>query len=114
LNYLVKIDEEGKLRWARNNELVDTAAGKWKDLGNGLGVAPTDGAEPLEIQPHHRNSFDDSSIDSEQADHYLGYAATGGNGVPKMLKSRFTTAGLMDRLLRKTVRRNTWIYVAVR
>jgi hypothetical protein len=105
LNYLVKIDSEGKLRWARNNELVDTSAGHWKDLGGGMGIAPTDGTEPLVTGLHHRNSFSDSSIagSSDQASHYLGHNAGGGNRVSKMFKSRFTTAGLTDRLLRKTV-----------
>ncbi|KAF8527884.1 hypothetical protein BU17DRAFT_61250 [Hysterangium stoloniferum] len=41
--WAVQIDSQGKLRWARNGELVDTTAGKWKTLGDGMGIAPTDG-----------------------------------------------------------------------
>ncbi|KIJ45540.1 hypothetical protein M422DRAFT_166294, partial [Sphaerobolus stellatus SS14] len=119
LNYLVKVASDGKLRWARNNETVDTTAGKWKDLGNGMGVVPTEGEELAEASAlRHRTSFDDSapSSTSSEASHYLGTRADS-NRIMRLLRGRFTVAGLTDRLLRKTasssVKRNTWIYVTV-
>ena len=37
LNYMVDIDEHGRLRWVRNGQLVETSR-KWKDAGNGEGI----------------------------------------------------------------------------
>ena len=97
------IDPEGKLRWARNNELVDTGAGKWKDLGDGLGIAPADSMEPPGTALHHRDSFSESTDSVNEANHYLELETRGSNRVSRMLKGRFTTVGLTDGLLRKTV-----------
>ena len=41
--------------------MVDTAAGKWKDIGGGLKIAPADDTEPPEAALYHRTSFGDSS-----------------------------------------------------
>lgn len=113
----MKIDEEGKLRWAKNNEFVDTAAGHWKDAGDGSGIVPQDGSE-VEDTPRRRDSFNsvspESSITSEQdnaATHYVG-SNEGKTRLSRLLRRHFTLNGLLDRLLRKTVRRNTWIYVS--
>lgn len=37
-NYLVDVKEDGLLYWHRNGRKVDTAKGKWEDLGKGRGV----------------------------------------------------------------------------
>jgi len=120
LNYLVKIDDKGKLRWARNNELVDTSSGRWKDAGGGQGIVPEDVAKQVEnVSP--RGSFDsvpsvsaDSSLSPEQeniATHYVG-DTKGKSRVTRLIKRHLTVRGMMDRLLRKTVQKNTWIYVS--
>jgi hypothetical protein len=119
LNYLVKVDEEGKLRWARNNELVDTTAGHWKDSTNGGGIIPQD--IPERPSTRHRQSFasstsssssSSSSSDAEAAAmHYTGNQRE--NRLVQWYKRHFTLRGVSDRLLRKTVKRNTWIYVSV-
>ncbi|KAK7468805.1 hypothetical protein VKT23_003306 [Stygiomarasmius scandens] len=115
LNYLATVDEEGKLRWARNNELIDTSAGHWKDAGNGGGIVPDD----LPDRPisHQRDSFETSSSsssssseESNAAMHYAG-PPKGKNRWSRAFHKYFTVKGLLDRMLRKTVRRNTWIYV---
>jgi hypothetical protein len=125
LNYLVKIDDEGKLRWGRNNELVDTSAGRWKDAGGGAGIVPEDvpTGRKTEDVPPPRDSFDsvpsvsaDSSLSPEQLEenpvtHYMS-DSKGKTRLTKFIKRHFTVHGMMDRLLRKTVRRNTWIYVS--
>ncbi|KAJ7293492.1 hypothetical protein C8J57DRAFT_1269182 [Mycena rebaudengoi] len=52
---------------------------------------------------------DDSAVVDNAATHYAG--AQGGKY--RWLRKRFTPHGIVDRLLRKTVKRNTWIYVSV-
>ncbi|SJL05481.1 uncharacterized protein ARMOST_08849 [Armillaria ostoyae] len=114
LNYLVKIDAQGRLRWDRNNELIDTSAGHWKDSGNGQGIIP----EEIPQRPARHGSFassmSSSSISSEESDevnHYIGNEK-GKSKVTRMFHRYFTIKGITNRLLRKTVRRNTWIFVS--
>lgn len=115
LNYLVKIGEDGRLYWEKNNQLVDTTAGDWKDAGRGQGIVP-------ESMPTHHldlrksvlsNTISNNSKDQENAaTHYTGQPK-GRNSLYKYLRGYFTTRGMVDRLLRKTVKRNTWIYISV-
>ncbi|KIY65136.1 hypothetical protein CYLTODRAFT_357304, partial [Cylindrobasidium torrendii FP15055 ss-10] len=119
LNYLVSIDSKGKLRWSKNNELVDTTAGRWKDSGDGAGIVPEDvpvsGTRPA--GPTQRTSFSSSasslsSSDDSAAAHYAG-EKKGRNPVSKAFHRYFTLKGIFGKLLRKTIRKNTWIYVTV-
>lgn len=123
LNYLVQVDSDGKLRWSRNGELVDTTAGRWTDGGHGRGIVPMEHPEPTAIQ--HRHSFvtapSSPSSEStrlsggevEQVMHYYAGRQISRNPVQRILWRNFTLRGLLDRLLRKTIKRNTWIYVSV-
>ncbi|KAJ8083943.1 hypothetical protein PM082_002710 [Marasmius tenuissimus] len=119
LNYLVDIDQEGKLRWARNNELVDTTPGHWKDSGDGSGIVPEDSSERSRTPPEPRGSFESvssassSSVDSNAAMHYVD-ESKGKNAWSRTFRRYFTVRGMLNRLLRKTVRRNTWIWVTDR
>ncbi|KAJ7244710.1 hypothetical protein B0H12DRAFT_231563 [Mycena haematopus] len=75
LNYLVDIDPEGRLRWARNHQLVDTTAGRWKDSENGNGIIPDEvSIRQALVQGSSLEST--SSRDSEALDtaatHYTG------------------------------------------
>ncbi|KAL0951312.1 hypothetical protein HGRIS_008018 [Hohenbuehelia grisea] len=113
LNYLVKIDEQGKLRWARNNRFVDTTAGHWKDAGNGQGIIPEDLSLKVEkISAGTRSSSisSQSELQENMATHYVG-TVEGKYRWSRTLKKYLTIHGIMNRLLRKTVQRNTWIYV---
>ncbi|KAG8928800.1 hypothetical protein FRC02_006442 [Tulasnella sp. 418] len=118
LNYLVEIDSEGKLRWARNHEYVDTTPNRWKDAGDGKGIVPTDGNEDdkYDTTLHRRRSFDESSLSSsdleeEQAKHYAGDPEPDVGPIRRLWRNNFTMKGMTDRILRKTVQKNTWIYV---
>ncbi|KAA1468710.1 hypothetical protein DENSPDRAFT_485592 [Dentipellis sp. KUC8613] len=117
LNYLVEIDSDGKLHWARNKMLVDTTAGHWKDAGNGEGIVPED--EP-DAPPRPSTNVPSSSTSSRSASsgsldnaamHYIG-VPKGRNKLMRAFWRNFTIRGLGEKLLRKTVRRNTWIYVS--
>ncbi|KAJ6604565.1 hypothetical protein DFH09DRAFT_898433, partial [Mycena vulgaris] len=115
LNYLVEIDSQGRLCWARNHEVVDTTAARWKDSGGGHGIVPDD--VPLrEALVRGQSLVSTSSHDSAALDtaatHYTG-SQRGKYRWTRELRKRFTLHGIVDRLLRKTVKRNTWIYVSV-
>ncbi|TFK92774.1 hypothetical protein K466DRAFT_479925, partial [Polyporus arcularius HHB13444] len=125
LNYLVTIDSDGKLRWARNGQHVDTTAGRWKDAGGGKGIVPFDDPTPGTSTLATRHSFAPSSSsspasstsslsgeDEDAAMHYVGLQKESKNPVKRVLQKNFTIRGLLDRLLRKTIKRNTWIYVS--
>ncbi|WVQ94727.1 hypothetical protein IAU59_001807 [Kwoniella sp. CBS 9459] len=164
LNYLVKVDKDGLLRWARNDELVDTAAGKWKDAGGGKGIVPNEGGEDDDndkgdtppVPPgdpyastsktpwagrrarvrsdnlgggEHTGSNIDSDSDSDsdssasysagsdldenEDTHYVGLdKESEEQGWLAKRTKRYTPGGMRKELLRKTVRRNTWIYVS--
>nr|XP_019050292.1 IQ domain-containing calmodulin-binding protein [Kwoniella bestiolae CBS 10118]OCF29222.1 IQ domain-containing calmodulin-binding protein [Kwoniella bestiolae CBS 10118] len=147
LNYLVKVDKDGLLRWARNNEPVDTAAGKWKDAGEGNGIIPEDNLSdsdddrkdnyattsktPWKVQrPHKATSTSspygsasdlsvssdsysaESDLDDNEDTHYVGLDKEEEKGWLERKKMRLTPGGMRKELLRKTVRRNTWIYVS--
>ncbi|CAE6531197.1 unnamed protein product [Rhizoctonia solani] len=120
-NYLVRIDDQGLLRWARNNELVDTRSNRWKDAGDGRGIIPMTpeemrGAEIQEAPAKHgrigfRSNSSDSLLNPGEAHYVDTVTKPGDSRLKQTIRSRFTSKGIMERLLRKTVKKNTWIYV---
>ncbi|KZT30644.1 hypothetical protein NEOLEDRAFT_1053393, partial [Neolentinus lepideus HHB14362 ss-1] len=117
LNYLAEIDEEGKLRWARNHELVDTTAGRWKDAGDGQGIVEADDIDAtqdhsdVQRQQSSTSISSGSSIGSDEA-HY-NEPPKGSNPVSKAVHRHLTVREWTDKLLGKTTKMNKWIYVAV-
>ena len=127
------IDNSGKLRWARNGQLVDTTAGRWKDAGHGKGIVsfsypPTDlssinqhsfGEPPRSsnmsssLRSSSRSSTTLSTNEGAAEMHYMGVRSQSKNPVKRILLRNFTPRGLLERLLRKTIKRDTWIYVSV-
>lgn len=58
-----------------------------------------------------RSNSSDSVLNAGE-EHYVETSAKPGDSKFKQaIKSRFTSKGAMERLLRKTVKKNTWIYV---
>ncbi|CAL1695249.1 unnamed protein product [Somion occarium] len=123
LNYLVQIDSDGRLRWARSGELVDTTAGRWKDAGGGNGIVPLTHPEPTNAQQRTSFAGPSSSRSTPGSDpgfgdevdtamHYYANEKLPQNRFKRILWRNFTLRGLLDRLLRKTLKRNTWIYVS--
>ena len=111
MNYLVEIDAEGKLHWARNHQLVDTSAGRWKDSGNGRGIVPIDA--PLPIESSQSLSSEQGTEDPDAAARHYAGGRKDRNWLVNAFNRAFTPSGMMDRLLRKTISKNTWIYAAV-
>jgi hypothetical protein len=118
LNYLVHIDDQGRLHWARNDELVDTSAGHWKDAGAERGIVPIDAEDLPNVRQAVASGSSGSlssgelSAEDRAATHYVG-APKGSNKLSRTIHRNLTLKGLFDKLLRKTLRHNTWIYVAV-
>lgn len=84
------------------------------DSGDGKGIARADGKDTHHISPRRNNSTDNLPDEEETAKHYHGVADDKNkNPLQRIWRDRFTTNGLMERLLRKTVRKNTWMYVSV-
>lgn len=124
--YLVTVDDEGRLCWAKNGARIDTTE-KWKDSVHG--IVPADDTATPEFRPpangtgtrllgdsstdsDSSSSSSDSSTDSEtaaDATHYATPSLDTAKGVKKI--KHVTVATLFDKLLRKSVRRNTWIFV---
>ncbi|CAH7665904.1 hypothetical protein PPACK8108_LOCUS198 [Phakopsora pachyrhizi] len=116
-NYLVKINEEGKLIWVKDVGPVDTARGKHKDLGNCLGIV--DAAEEDFEEARKTGEIPSSDLDlysthsSYEADprHYSVQKPSKSKLAAK-IKSCIHPKHMMDHLLRKPLSVNTWIFVA--
>ena len=125
--YLVKIDDEGRLRWAKNDARIDTTE-KYKDSIHG--IVPIEDSTPAynpELQPRlpspggrsRSGSFSSSfsSIRSKRdADKAAKYAASSSPDEPEhsgMKKvTHISASTVWNKLLRRSVKDGTWIFVA--
>ncbi|CAI4218701.1 unnamed protein product [Parascedosporium putredinis] len=113
--YLVEVDSEGRLCWAKNGNRIDTTT-DFKDSLFGIvpkdDPAPTFNPESLDSQDHPV-SLDSSDESAEEADRAAKYATPEFDKAkgPKKF-SHLSTTTITNKLLRKTVRKNTWIFVA--
>ncbi|KAF5668566.1 hypothetical protein FHETE_5257 [Fusarium heterosporum] len=119
--YLVEVDNEGRLCWAKNGQRIDTTI-QFRD--SMLGIVPVDDPTPAfnaaaRIDDSHSlESIDSSSSDSSteskrEADRAAKYATPGfdnNQGVHKV--SQVSASTVFNKLMRKSVRKNTWIFVA--
>ncbi|KAA1127485.1 hypothetical protein PGTUg99_037188 [Puccinia graminis f. sp. tritici] len=118
-NYLVKI-VNGKLVWAKDSRPVDTAPGRHKDLGNGLGIvdATPEEFEAAKERGEIPSTDSDSSLSSSASSvlsrdaHHYAQATPQKSGIAAKIKSHVDPKAIMDNLLRKTLNANTWIFVA--
>lgn len=118
--YLVEVDDQGRLCWAKNGQRIDTSE-QYKDSING--VVPSDDPTPPfnpTAQPEDGNSLGGdssssrSSLESQrEADRAAKYATPGfdeSQGLQKV--THISASTISNKLLRKTVKKNTWIFVA--
>jgi hypothetical protein len=126
LNYLVKIDKEGRLVWAKNGVRIDTTE-KYKDSIHGI-VPATDPTPPytepdaeaaIGLQSHDLST--DETSDSSTADHHSipesapakKYATPELDTAHGMKKVKHVSAAtIFDKLMRSSLQKNTWIFVA--
>jgi len=82
----------------------------WVDAGDGRGIVKADSSDDISIRPRRNDiiAADEagaSESEEQRAKHYQGITRDPNlNAFQKLWKDRFTTKGLMERLLRKTVR----------
>ena len=124
MNYLVMVDEEGRLCWKRNGLRIDTTA-EWKDSVNG--IVPVDDEAPLfspimsevqgPVRPDHSSieaSSNESSDDEADGDD-AGSLNEDLKGARRFKKSKeVTPATMFEHLLKKPAKKKSkWIFVSV-
>ena len=135
-DYLVRVDEEGKLRWRKNDELITTSVDQFKDSMRGIVPkddlnARTFADEEVARQladdrrfalettgatsPDSRRRSDVSGDDSsESAGGELAGDGTRELGAKKRKKPKHfhvSPATILNHLLRASIKPGTWIYV---
>ena len=123
LNYLVTVDQEGRLCWAKNGARIDTTE-KFKDSIHGIVPEsdPTPAFTPAAVIVEDATTHDSSDeTDSESSSHNRGddehgHSHKDGGTVDydhSMKKVKHVSAAtIFDKLLRGSVKGNTWIFVA--
>lgn len=117
--YLVEVDAEGRLCWAKNGERIDTTE-KYKDSIHGI-VPSDDQTPPFNplLEPENSltsvnsNSSDSSLESAREADRAAKYATPSfdeSTGLKKV--NQLSASTIFNKLLRKSVKKNTWIFVA--
>lgn len=120
--YLVKIDDEGRLRWAKNGARIDTTM-KYKDSVHGIvpsddPTPPYDSATqprpPSPLSMRRSSSPSLNSIESKRAaDRAAKYADPAADEQVGYTKVRhISVSTVWNKLLRRSVRDGTWIFVA--
>ncbi|KZZ90220.1 IQ calmodulin-binding motif protein [Moelleriella libera RCEF 2490] len=132
--YLVRVDDEGRLCWVKNGARIDTTE-QYKDSIHGIvpldDATPTfrDGQSPQHHHHHHHhqhpvdNDDDDSNASSsdsvssaeskreaDRAAKYVDPSFDEAAGVKKV--THLSASTIFNQLLRKSVKKNTWIFVA--
>ncbi|KAL5371716.1 hypothetical protein DPSP01_014066, partial [Paraphaeosphaeria sporulosa] len=120
MQYLVKIDDEGRLCWAKNGQRISTSM-EYKDSVNG--IVPKDDSTPayapggkLESGPSRRSSTDSSGSETSaehsdvEGEHYVNHDLKQSKGLAKI--KYVSAATVLNHLLRGSVKPNSWIFVA--
>ncbi|UNI23159.1 hypothetical protein JDV02_008994 [Purpureocillium takamizusanense] len=122
--YLVRVDGEGRLCWAKTGARIDTTE-QYRDSIHGI-VPVDDDTTPAFNPSAHASAHpvdedgggsDTSSVSSaesrREADRAAKYADTDpddAHGIKKV--THISASTIFNKLLRKSVRKNTWIFVA--
>ncbi|KAL6829330.1 IQ calmodulin-binding motif protein [Trichoderma sp. SZMC 28015] len=119
--YLATVDDEGRLCWAKNGEPIDTSE-KYRDSMRG--IVPVDDPTPpyrpiLNPNPYADSAsgmasntstaYGESNPEQHRADKYINPPAEQ-RDVKKV--KQFSATTTLNKLLRKTVKDGTWIFVA--
>jgi hypothetical protein len=102
--YLVKVDRDGRLRWAKNNERIWTYSERFRDSMDGIVLIG-------DSTPSFRET---ANVDSseEEADRYVNHDLKEAKG-PKKL-AHVSPATIFNHMLRDTTKmgRHAWIFVS--
>ncbi|ROV96367.1 hypothetical protein VPNG_09061 [Cytospora leucostoma] len=123
--YLATVDSEGRLCWAKNGQPIDTTE-QWKDSIHGIVPSddPTPPFQPTSMDPNHPMLFptdsgaaasttsgaSESELEAARAAKYASPSFADAKGVKKV--KHISASTIFNTLLRKSVRKNTWIFVA--
>lgn len=108
--YLVSIDKEGRLCWAKNGERINTTE-EYRDSRQGI-VRKNDltpGVSPVREESQEQHSISPPS--SPEPNAAARYSNEGLKKSPKQF-FRASPGVIINHLMRKTVKKNTWIFVA--
>lgn len=124
--YLVEVDEQGRLCWAKNGERITTSAADYKDSIDG--IVPIDDPTPAYT---HDESLPPKrlSVSSDSSTISVGAAALGSGQGPSEESKPYETpefdkakglaklkhispSVILDQLLQKSIRPDSWIFVA--
>ena len=126
MDYQVQIDKQGRLCWKRNGVRIDTTE-EWRDSIHG--IVPKKDETPIyraedpanldakeekgQVPDHHDSSDEDddgSNVESEGVKRYAD-SLTDTKGPRKIL--HVSPATILNSLMRKSVKKNTWIFVCI-
>lgn len=127
LQYMVKIDKDGKFRWAKNNELVWTKDELYRDSVKG--IVPTNDSAPEWTHnvktEYHKDSDDSSDSDSSDEDEELDEKKKGEIEAENYVNEDFhrakgpeklkhvSAAVLFNHMVRQSLKKgHKWIFVA--
>lgn len=115
-NYLVNIDKEGRLCWAKNGEKITTSI-EYKD--SVTGIVPNDDGTPAYAReslcsgssssPSSLFSRGSGSVDPA-GEHYVNHDMERARGIKKI--RHVSAAAILNQLLRGSVKPNSWIFVS--
>lgn len=120
LNYLVAVDKEGRLCWKRNGQRIDTTI-EWKDSAHGIvpvgdtsstehaQAAAAEAAQAGYLPREDGNITNSSSSADDRGDRYVNTDLGKSPRTKKVF--HVSPATILNHLLRKTVKKNTWIFV---
>jgi hypothetical protein len=119
-NYLVNVDPEGRLCWAKNGERISTTT-EYKDSVDGVvplsdTTSPTWSAHATNEKPvlpdtgsaTSRSSIS-SSVAEDEGEHYVNNDLVKAKGLAKL--KHVSAAVILNQLLQKTANPNSWIFV---
>jgi hypothetical protein len=116
-NYRVRIDNEGRLCWAHNGIRITTSTA-YKDSVDG--IVPQDDLQhrpwaiPTEVPGAFSSDESDTMstgpMDDDEAQHYVNHGLTQAKGLKKL--KHVSAATILNQLLQRTVKPNSWIFVA--
>ena len=124
MDYLVRVDKEGRLCWRRNGVRIDTTE-EWKDSLKGIvpkgDVTPAFGAAEMtekkegtaassEDELHEESGLQSDAAPEDEGVKRYSEGLESKKGHKKVI--HVSPAAILDRLLRKSVRKNTWIFVS--